>query len=217
MDFLKVSYVSLNSALILSSIIFAIISGLLIRIALSITNHKWASTSHHTITYTLLPLTTLIITKVISNNIALSLGMIGALSIVRFRNPVKNPLELVIYFVLITIGISYSVDMKYGFLLTFSTLSILLFFHFFNKFQFVNRFNLHSISFEEGNKNYTLDIICKKNYDQLVSHPLLIQHYNDKSNKSYSYRLGSTQKEKVLEVFNIYKNFEDIISIELNF
>ena len=36
--------------------------------------------------------------------------MVGALSIVRFRTPVKNPLELVIYFYLITLGIVTSVN-----------------------------------------------------------------------------------------------------------
>ena len=45
--------------------------------------------------------------------------MIGALSIVRFRNPVKNPLELVIFFILITIGISFSANYKWGILLSF--------------------------------------------------------------------------------------------------
>jgi hypothetical protein len=43
--------------------------------------------------------------------------MIGALSIVRFRNPVKNPFELVIFFALITIGISLSVNVKLGVML----------------------------------------------------------------------------------------------------
>ncbi len=60
--------------------------------------------------FSLLPVTGFIITSVISNNIALSLGMVGALSIVRFRTPVKNPLELVIYFYLITLGIVTSVN-----------------------------------------------------------------------------------------------------------
>ena len=35
--------------------------------------------------------------------------MIGALSIVRFRHPVKSALELIMYFDLITIGIATSV------------------------------------------------------------------------------------------------------------
>ena len=43
-----------------------------------------------------------LITSIISSNIALSLGMVGALSIIRFRTPVKNPAELVYYFMLIT-------------------------------------------------------------------------------------------------------------------
>ena len=36
--------------------------------------------------------------------------MVGALSIVRFRTPVKNPSELAIYFCLITIGIVVNVN-----------------------------------------------------------------------------------------------------------
>ena len=36
--------------------------------------------------------------------------MVGALSIVRFRTPVKNPSELVIYFCLITLGIVINVN-----------------------------------------------------------------------------------------------------------
>ena len=36
--------------------------------------------------------------------------MVGALSIVRFRTPVKNPSELIMYFILITLGIVTNVD-----------------------------------------------------------------------------------------------------------
>ena len=60
----------------------------------------------------------MIITTLIAGNIALSLGMIGALSIVRFRNPVKNPFELVIFFALITIGIAFATNFKLGLTLT---------------------------------------------------------------------------------------------------
>ena len=40
--------------------------------------------------------------------------MIGALSIVRFRHPVKSALELIMYFDLITIGIATSVRTKWA-------------------------------------------------------------------------------------------------------
>ena len=59
-----------------------------------------------------LPTLGFIITAVIGNNIALSLGMVGALSIIRFRTPVRSSYELVIYFALLTMGISTNVDYR---------------------------------------------------------------------------------------------------------
>ena len=48
---------------------------------------------------------TAMIMSIISNNIALSLGMVGALSIVRFRTAVKEPMDLVFLFWSIAVGI----------------------------------------------------------------------------------------------------------------
>jgi uncharacterized membrane protein YhiD involved in acid resistance len=41
----------------------------------------------------------------ISSNILLSLGMVGALSIVRFRTPIKDPMDIVYIFWAIVVGI----------------------------------------------------------------------------------------------------------------
>ena len=62
-------------------------------------DQDWAASKNQLFVSVLLSPSILIITWAISNNLALSLGMIGALSIVLFRNPVKNPAELSIYFV----------------------------------------------------------------------------------------------------------------------
>ena len=64
-----------------------------------------------------------VISWTIAGNLGLSLGMIGALSIVRFRTPVKSPLELVIYFVLIVIGISITVAPIYTLLIFLLTIT----------------------------------------------------------------------------------------------
>ena len=48
---------------------------------------------------------TSLIVMVISGNLALSLGMVGALSIVRFRTPVKDPRDLAFLFWSVTNGI----------------------------------------------------------------------------------------------------------------
>lgn len=55
---------------------------------------------------------TMIITLIImtiSGNLVLSLGMVGALSIVRFRTPIKDPVDLVFIFWAITAGIANGV------------------------------------------------------------------------------------------------------------
>ncbi|MCF0110578.1 MAG: DUF4956 domain-containing protein [Erysipelotrichaceae bacterium] len=53
----------------------------------------------------LLAMVTSIITRTISSNITLSLGMVGALSIVRFRTAVKEPLDTAFMFWAIAAGI----------------------------------------------------------------------------------------------------------------
>ncbi len=50
-------------------------------------------------------LTTLLIITVVKSSLALSLGLVGALSIVRFRTPIKEPEELAYLFVAIAMGL----------------------------------------------------------------------------------------------------------------
>ena len=52
----------------------------------------------------LIPVMVLII-SVIKNSLALSLGLVGALSIVRFRTPIKEPEELTYLFIAIAVGL----------------------------------------------------------------------------------------------------------------
>ena len=61
---------------------------------------------------------------VVKSSLALSLGLVGALSIVRFRTPIKEPEELVYLFLAISIGLGYAAG--YSFLTTALSLSILL-------------------------------------------------------------------------------------------
>ncbi len=50
-------------------------------------------------------LTTALVIMGISQNVLLSLGMVGALSIVRFRTPIKDPMELIFLFWSVAAGI----------------------------------------------------------------------------------------------------------------
>ncbi|WP_144510762.1 DUF4956 domain-containing protein [Bacillus sp. FJAT-22090] len=57
------------------------------------------------ITLIVITMTTALIIMGISTNVLLSLGMVGALSIVRFRTPIKDPMDLVYLFWAIVAGI----------------------------------------------------------------------------------------------------------------
>ena len=57
------------------------------------------------ISLVLLAMVTALVIRTISSNLALSLGMVGALSIVRFRTAIKDPVDTVFMFWAITCGI----------------------------------------------------------------------------------------------------------------
>ncbi len=55
-------------------------------------------------------LTTILIITVVKSSLALSLGLVGALSIVRFRTPIKEPEELAYLFIAIAMGLGLGAD-----------------------------------------------------------------------------------------------------------
>jgi len=63
-------------------------------------------------TLPVLTLTTVLVISVIKSSLALSLGLVGALSIVRFRTAIKEPEELIYLFMAITIGLGFGADQR---------------------------------------------------------------------------------------------------------
>jgi len=57
-------------------------------------------------------LTTILIISVVKSSLALSLGLVGALSIVRFRTPIKEPEELAYLFIAIAMGLGLGADQR---------------------------------------------------------------------------------------------------------
>ena len=56
-------------------------------------------------TFVLMAITVMIVITIVKSSLALSLGLVGALSIVRFRTAIKEPEELVYFFIAIAIGL----------------------------------------------------------------------------------------------------------------
>ncbi|MBR6604105.1 MAG: DUF4956 domain-containing protein, partial [Clostridia bacterium] len=74
---------------------------------------------------------TAMVTLAISTNIVISLGMVGALSIVRFRTAIKDPLDLLYLFWAITTGITSGAGMYLLVIVAavVMTVMIMLFYH----------------------------------------------------------------------------------------
>ena len=171
-----------------------------LRFLLELAGQKWIKTTAHTSTIFLLPIIVYVITSVISGNIALSLGMVGALSIVRFRNPVRSPLELSLYFASITLGISAAVSYVWMFLLIGSITLVYLTMIFLNQIYkiFFNK-SFFSYSFSEGNSLSTLNVLSHKEIVFLNDHKLLTS--KSIQGNEFNYILAS-------------QNFEDLQNIE---
>src|SRR5210317_1102646 len=139
--------------------LFLIFSGFTLRYVLIICGQRWANTYHHLGSYLLLPIISLVISTVIKDDIALSLGMIGALSIVRFRNPVKSPFELVMFFALVTLGVTAGVDVSLSQKLFIVIVIIILGLKIFDTLlKKLFSFNLFNYSFGDGNITFSLEI-----------------------------------------------------------
>jgi hypothetical protein len=78
-------------------------------------------------TLPVLAMVTVLIISVVKSSLALSLGLVGALSIVRFRTAIKEPEELIYLFMAIAIGLGLGADQRWPTMLAIAiTLSFLL-------------------------------------------------------------------------------------------
>ena len=188
---------------------------LYLRMLLQFMGQTWIKTIAHTSTLLLLPILTYVITSVISGNIALSLGMVGALSIVRFRNPVRSPLELSVYFGAITLGITASVSVKWLFLLVLSVTIVAIILLTIQ--QITKIFSLKPFfisSFSEGNLTSTLHVIASAEISELDSNESLSSKTSSNSEISYTLVDSNFEALKALEVLLRANN--SVVSIQLS-
>ena len=200
------------------NIVFLILSGLVLRFSLSITGQNWVKTYQQTIAFLILPVVTYVITKTITGNIALSLGMIGALSIVRFRNPVKSALELVMYFVLITIGIAASVNMDFAYILVATCLLVIggtrvsqfILKKFFSK-------PFYNVSFNEGMSLNTIEIYSSKSMEDIEKNQNIKNMVVLKDSNEYIYRLSFENSKELNSFKDSIKERNEITKIDVSY
>ena len=92
-------------SLILTAITAYILSKIYVRFGTALSNR-----SNFGNTFVPMAMTTMIIITIVKSSLALSLGLVGALSIVRFRAAIKEPEELIYLFICVAIGLGYGAN-----------------------------------------------------------------------------------------------------------
>lgn len=122
----------------ISSILVALVAALALGILIFLVYRRFYTGVIYSRTFavTLVGMTVLtcMVTLAISTNVVISLGMVGALSIVRFRTAVKDPMDLLYLFWAITTGITSGAGM-YVLALTAAAIMILMIILFYSRQQ----------------------------------------------------------------------------------
>jgi len=108
----------------------------------------------------ILSATTFLVILIVKSSLALSLGLVGALSIVRFRTPVKEPEDLVYLFLSIAIGIGFGAFQIFSTLIVFLIIIIFIWFRGYKFDQVRNDYNLE-LTFNNND-------IYQKNSDGII-------------------------------------------------
>tara|TARA_Y100001970_G_C14110069_1_gene790359 strand:- start:173 stop:886 length:714 start_codon:yes stop_codon:yes gene_type:complete len=201
-------------AIVLSLILSSLVKVTYIKVGKSLNDKSYFSD-----TFIPLALITTLVITVIKFSLALSLGLVGALSIVRFRAAIKEPEELVYLFFVISIGLSNGANQ---FLLSiFATLVIVGFL--FARYIFENKFkNNNQYSFDSNIININIFDNDKKDIKEIISKienkleyiKLKSANIEDKtSNYIFWYNLNHEKLDEFLEEIKLLSDKDVNISI----
>jgi hypothetical protein len=113
-----------------SALVFNLLLGILLSVGVAWYYARFGEALSNRIKFAkLLPVLCLIVILVISvikASLALSLGLVGALSIVRFRTAIKDPEELIYLFLVIAIGLGLGADQRVSTVIALGILMALL-------------------------------------------------------------------------------------------
>lgn len=164
------------------------------KVAKSISNRKDFSAN-----FMILAFTTMLIITIVKSSLALSLGLVGALSIVRFRAAIKEPEELAFIFFSIAIGLGLGANQLPIVLTAFGVFMIILWGRFLIQGKSENQ-NIF-VSINSSSDNLDLDTI-KSMMDNHFNQPLLKRFDSADGSTEIAY-VANIQKSSSLEQFRL--------------
>jgi len=158
----------------------------------------------------LLSLITFLVILIVKSSLALSLGLVGALSIVRFRTPIKEPEELIYLFLAISIGLGYGAGQIIPTTIICIVIFIIIWFFVGNEFNKVS-------------SEYNLIISCnqKSKNDNQVSNTYIFEKLNlfFKEFELVKYEINNEKVTFIIKVMmkdvNNFDKFQNTLSKDL--
>ena len=102
------------STLVISQLLLNLIIAAIVSVIIKIHYRRYGSVitnrEEFSNVFPFFTLTTVLVISVVKSSLALSLGLVGALSIVRFRTPIKEPEELAYLFISIAAGLGFGAN-----------------------------------------------------------------------------------------------------------
>lgn len=109
-QYLTESYVEVSYSWFIVSIVFVGIEAYILKLIYVNFGNTLSNREQFGRTFPLIAMTTMLIITVVKSSLALSLGLVGALSIIRFRAAIKEPEELAYLFIAISIGLGFGAN-----------------------------------------------------------------------------------------------------------
>ncbi|MCF6198855.1 MAG: DUF4956 domain-containing protein [Hyphomicrobiaceae bacterium] len=116
-------------------------------------------------TIPILACVTFLVIMVVKSSLALSLGLVGALSVIRFRTPIKEPEELVYLFLAIALGLGYGAGQTIVTTIVFVV--ILLLIAFWLSRETISRHEEYNLLMEWTNQDLDVTSLIKSMKDEL--------------------------------------------------
>ena len=102
------------STLVISQLLLNLLIAAIVSVIIKIHYRRYGSVitnrEEFSNVFPFITLTTVLVISVVKSSLALSLGLVGALSIVRFRTPIKEPEELAYLFISIAAGLGFGAN-----------------------------------------------------------------------------------------------------------
>ncbi len=192
-------------SIVLAAILAWMLGRLYVKFGKSLSNRKAFAWN-----FVLIAVTTTLIITIVKSSLALSLGLVGALSIVRFRTAIKEPEELAYLFIAISVGLGCGADQWAITAIGFAVISVIICILSFGKEQSTGK-NLYLTVSSSGLRLKDVISLLKNHCDHLE-----LKRFDDQAGAlELAFMASFADATRLEEATNALKGLDEAIHITL--